>query len=258
MSMVRRMDAAAVRDDAALPRGVLRLAVGLMCLIALALLAHVLRPEFNRPLTAVDVRGHFSHLTARQIVDATGLTSGQGLLNVNLSVVQQRVQALPWVASATVARRWPGVLDVTVVERIPLARWGDTALLDTRAQSFAPPAADLSAAARAGLPQLAGPVGHETDVLDAWNTLAPALASTPLALAGLTQDARGEFSAVTRGGITLRLGAADVSQRLAMIRSAVLPALAEKFATVGAVDLRYTNGFAVADRAPPAKQEKHS
>lgn len=259
MSAVRRFDAVAARADAAvLPRGVLHLVAVVAGLIALVLLAQVLRPLLDRPLARVEIRGNLVHLTARQIVETTGLTAQQGLLDIDLDAVQRRVQTLSWVSSATVARRWPGTIEVTVVERIPLARWGDAGLLDTRARSFTPPAADLQAAARAGLPQLAGPAGHESDVLAAWNILAPALAPTPLALAGLTQDARGELSAVTRSGITLRLGAASVAQRLAMIRSAVLPALADKFASVATIDLRYTNGFAVADRGTPTKQEKQS
>jgi cell division protein FtsQ len=54
------------------------------------------------------------------VVAAVGL-HGQPLVDVNPGQVAARVDALPWVAHATVTRHWPDTITVTVDERVPAA-----------------------------------------------------------------------------------------------------------------------------------------
>lgn len=71
----------------------------------------------------VDVRGE-GHAEARSLARATGVATGTPLLGVDRAAVRHRVEAQPWVLQATVTRRWPGTLQVTVVERTPVALLG--------------------------------------------------------------------------------------------------------------------------------------
>lgn len=75
------------------------------------------------PLLAVDsitVRG-----TAREsqsaVEAAAGVRKGTALLFVDPGDVARRVEALPWVAKATVSRELPNGLTITVIERSPVA-----------------------------------------------------------------------------------------------------------------------------------------
>ena len=45
------------------------------------------------------------------------------MLLVDLDATRERLRALPWVADASVARRLPDTLRVTIVERAPMALW---------------------------------------------------------------------------------------------------------------------------------------
>ena len=231
--------------EGALPALALRLAVTLLSLLVLGYALHRLRPALDRPVKQVQVSGRLSHLTPLQVASAAAVVPGTRLFELRLRAVQARVEALPWVAHARVTRSWPDTLDVRVTEHQPFARWGDQALLDTEGRSFVPQHLDLPQAQLDAMPRLTGQPGHEQDVMDAWQRLSAALADGPFALTGLTQDPRGDWTAFCRSGVVLRLGQDAPTSRLALLRNTVPRALAGRLDQVAAIDLRYTNGFAV-------------
>ena len=50
---------------------------------------------------------------------AAGIGRGQPMVDLDAAGAARRVEALPWVASASVHRSWPGTVRVDVVERVP-------------------------------------------------------------------------------------------------------------------------------------------
>ena len=52
---------------------------------------------------------------------AAGVTPGDAMVTLGLDRAVAAVEALPWVATATVERSWPGTVVVSVVERRPVA-----------------------------------------------------------------------------------------------------------------------------------------
>lgn len=245
-----------MRIDAAmeLPREVpglrymAQVAVALAALLLLGVIAYGAKAlgDAQPRLARVAVAGPFEAVPAAAVERVLKPFVGRPLLAVDLIAAQKAVAALPWVARARVQRRWPDALQVRIWEREAFARWNQDALLDTQAEMFVPPAADQPA----GLPALSGPPGRERLVMDAYTRLGEPLASSPLALAGLALDERGEWTATTRSGVELRLGLEPPQSKLPMLTGAVMQTLSERIADVRYVDLRYTNGFAVGWRAP--------
>jgi cell division protein FtsQ len=71
--------------------------------------------------------------TQKQLLDAVGLARGAPILAFDLEAAKRRVEALPWIKSATVERLLPSTVLLTVEERTPLALWqneGAFALID--------------------------------------------------------------------------------------------------------------------------------
>jgi hypothetical protein len=65
------------------------------------------------------------------IAEDLGIAVGMPTINVPAAVFEEQLNADPWIAAADVTVRWPGTVEVTVVEHVPAAwlRAGDTWLL---------------------------------------------------------------------------------------------------------------------------------
>lgn len=63
-----------------------------------------------------------------EVREASGVRSGDHLALVDLAAARDGIRSLPWVASASVTRSWPGTVRIRVVEEVPLlrVRRGDT------------------------------------------------------------------------------------------------------------------------------------
>lgn len=54
---------------------------------------------------------------AEAVVAATGIEAGDALLTTDVGAAADRIAALPWVQTVDVSRKWPGTVEITVVER---------------------------------------------------------------------------------------------------------------------------------------------
>jgi cell division protein FtsQ len=61
--------------------------------------------------------------TRRVVLETLGVVRGQPILAFDPYAAQARLERLPWVRSATVARRLPAAIHVRLIERQPLALW---------------------------------------------------------------------------------------------------------------------------------------
>ncbi|MGQ9365415.1 cell division protein FtsQ/DivIB [Azospirillum sp. ST 5-10] len=57
------------------------------------------------------------------VLAALGVQRGEAILAIDLDAAKARLEALPWVAAATVERRLPDILFVRLAERHPMAIW---------------------------------------------------------------------------------------------------------------------------------------
>lgn len=220
-------------------------------------MAYSLHHSSDRAVSHLQIEGGFQHVQPDAVRAAVIERLGGGFVSLDLDAVREAAEQLPWVARARVERIWPADVRVRIWERVPMARWGAEQLISTEAVVFKPQPADLDPA----LPQLSGSAGHEREVMETFKGLSERLSGTPFALASLALDPRGEWTARTSSGIDLHLGREKPESKLDTLMGPVTEALGQRLQEVNYVDLRYSNGFSVAWRAPApvaAPEEEHS
>lgn len=83
---------------------------------------------------AVHLRGA-THTVRDEVLAAARLDRRRAMTDVDVEAIAARIEALPWVKSAAVVRKFPGTVEVTLQERTPLAAVpadpGGWALVDT-------------------------------------------------------------------------------------------------------------------------------
>jgi cell division protein FtsQ len=92
---------------------------------------------------------------AAEVRRAAGINLGDAMVGVDTARGAGRIEGLPWIPRATLARRWPGTIEIEVVEREPLAvievAGGRVGLVDKDGRVL-----QVTPRATAGLPEISG------------------------------------------------------------------------------------------------------
>jgi len=203
----------------------------------------------DQPIESVAVEGTFQRVPSVRIEAAMAEYLDEGFLSLNLGEVRANLEAMPWVAKASVSREWPGVVRISVVEEQAAARWGRAGLLNTRGELFVEEATHLPVE----LPRLNGPEGTELEVAQRYFELQQKLEQRGLSVTVLNLDERGSWDLKLSNGINVRLGSTSIEQRIARLFLALDQVLADS-SRVNYIDMRYTNGFAVGWKPASARK----
>lgn len=230
-------------------------ALGVLLGVIAAVVGWMLDPA-NLPIRTVKVEGAFRHLDESELQRAVTTRVHGGFFGVDIDAIREAVSERPWVDTVQVRRMWPDRLYIHVSEHRPLARWGENGLVDVNGVWFGAEQEPFTAS----LPELIGPKGFERQLADRYRTLSDRLQSTGLRPVRLVVTERRAWQMTLDNGIELRFGRGDVDALLGRFSKVYPRVLSESATRIAAVDLRYTNGFAVRwkEGAPEDTEKKGS
>ena len=193
------------------------------------------------PLTRLRVHGEFERVDPAQLRAVVLPYAKRGFFAVRLQDAQDAVEKLPWVERAEVRKRWPDVMEISITEHRPFARWGKDRLLSEHGRLFPTPKA-LQALK---LPQLGGPDSQVQEVIALYNEARQLFAPLGFNVETLVMDRRGSWTLTLGNGTEVVIGRADARPRLSRFVRMLPQILARQGQPLLRADLRYTNGFAL-------------
>jgi cell division protein FtsQ len=169
-----------------------------------------------------------------------------GFFGVDVAEVRSQILDEPWIFDASVRRVWPDTIRVSIHEQHAVALWGAYALLNEFADIFVPDTNVVPA----GLVLLDGPIGSEAEVLERYGRIQQKLGEVGLRVASVKLSERRAWAVGIDRGATLMFGRHAVDDRLERFNRAFERILKANWDHLATVDLRYTNGFAIREKAP--------
>ena len=196
----------------------------------------------DRPVNALEIRGPMQRVSAVEIEDAINAEIERGFFSADLDRLRDSVQSLQWIDHASVARRWPDRIVITVSEQTPAAVWGDSGLMNVRGELFVAKGAEHLPA---DLPRLSGPAARSDEVARRYLEIREQLLPLGMDVSRVAVDGRDSWTMILSNGIEIRLGRRHTEERAALFVSVVADIVAARAADISYVDLRYGSGFAI-------------
>jgi len=198
------------------------------------------------PLTHLRATGRFERVDPALVQRALLPYAKHGYFAVDLQAAQGAIAQLPWVDRAQVRKRWPDVLEVSITEHRPFARWGRDRLLSDRGRLFAARGAKVPA----GLPLFDGPEAQAAQVVELYQQSRTLFMPVGMNVDAVMVDPRGSWSLTlldrAHGSPTqVIVGRSEARARIGRFVRLLPQLTANPERRIERADLRYTNGFAL-------------
>lgn len=164
---------------------------------------------------------------------------------IDLEKTRRSFEQLPWVRKVSVRRHFPWGLEVTLEEHVPLARWNNTALVNTYGEVF-------TGQSKQELPDFYAEPDTSKQVAEMYVALSRTLVTVQRGIKEINFSPRFAWQLKLDNGLQLELGREQIEQRMARFVAVYPYSFAPIIATLKQVDLRYSNGFAASSY--PLKQ----
>jgi len=187
-------------------------------------------------LVVLGERKYVSDDEVRQVLLA--IPESQNFFTLDVDQLQENLESLPWVYSASIRKRWPDRLKVFLKEQTVSAYWNEEDLLNKEGKVFHAPQDKIAEQ----LVYLYGPDQSSVEVLEVYRQLESLLTLNGFNIEALELTHRYAWNIQLKQGIELKLGREQRVDRVQRFID-IYPLLdAEK---VAYVDLRYDTGVAV-------------
>ncbi|KOR28266.1 hypothetical protein TI04_11415, partial [Achromatium sp. WMS2] len=164
--------------------------------------------QFN--VANVKIDGDIQHITSKELQSTISKQINGNFFVLNLDEIRHALEALPWVARARVRRIWPLTVEVNLIERVALARWGDKSLVSPEGVIFSPNLKSISQ----DLIRLQGPNNSTKIVISKYLWLKTRLSAYNLSVVKMSLSDRRAWNIDLANGTHLSVGTKDLEVRI--------------------------------------------
>ncbi|MGS2717743.1 cell division protein FtsQ/DivIB [Eionea flava] len=195
----------------------------------------------NRPIASIVVKGQFDYVSEQDMTSIAKEMIGGSFIGENISRIKATLEAMPWVDSVDLSRRWPDKLEVIVKEQIPIARWSNDGFVNVRGEI-------IFLAGDSHLTQLSVLVGEEKDaeiIMQRYSVLASMLSEYGLSIKVLEKSRRGVWRIELANQWKIMIGRGEMNKKLQRFTYLLDQEVLNITMNIDTIDLRYPNGLAV-------------
>jgi cell division protein FtsQ len=193
------------------------------------------------PIRTIQLSGTFENLDRQEVESLLQQYIGQGFFSLDIYRLQQTLYARAWTDSVSVRRVWPDKLRVLIKEKKPVARWDDRHLLSDSARVY------LADTGPFGHLPLVHAANHQPSwVLAQFYRLEARFNSVDERLMALQVDSRGALDVELINGLQIKMGRGNIDHKIDRLVRIYLQQILPRREQIRRLDLRYSNGFAVA------------
>lgn len=196
----------------------------------------------NMTISNVIIQGDLQYLQKHELQPAIEKYVKTNLSQLDSIGLEEELEANPWVKDASLMKSWPRNLVINLVEHRPIAYWGEDQLLSRTGDIFAGTLPEE----REDFPLLYSPANDGFAMGEKYLSILEQLKTVPFKVVVLTENERGSWEIRFDNGLIVKIGKSDQEKRLKRFVMAYHKRLKSNLDDIYKVDLRYTNGFAVA------------
>lgn len=210
-------------------------------LFLLAGSAYLYQLDTLLPIKKIKLTGTFEHIAQEDVESVLEAYVGEGFFSLDIHELQRLLSEKPWTESVSIRRVWPDRLDISIVERKPIARWDERHLLSDKAIVFAADTAEFRQ-----LPLVHTGNGQTASLLNRYYQLDQRFETLGEKLVSLRQDSRGALDIELSDGLVIKVGREQIEHKIRRLITIYQQQILPRRAEIRQLDLRYSNGFAVA------------
>ncbi|GMM89343.1 cell division protein FtsQ/DivIB [Vibrio fortis] len=193
------------------------------------------------PLSKIVLQGDLTYVSASDVQHAFSQLEHIGtFMSQDIDVLQDSLEALPWVSVVSIRKQWPDTIKVFLTEHQAAAIWNGNMLLNENGDVFNGDIGQLEG----DRVKLYGPQDSSQEVIAKWRQITPLINSVGLSVTSLVLNERRAWQIILDNGIRLELGKDSLDERVERFIS-LYNELGDKANRVSYIDLRYDTGAAV-------------
>lgn len=193
------------------------------------------------PIRTIQLSGSFQNIDQQAVQSSLQQFIGAGFFSLDINRVQKSLSDKPWTESVSIRRVWPDRLKIVVIENKPVARWDSDHLISDKAVVFA-----AATGAFGHLPIVNSASDSPGQMLGLFYRLETRFEKLNEQVAVLRKDSRGALEIQLESGLTIKLGRMDIERKITRFVAIYRQHIYPRRDQIQALDLRYSNGFAVA------------